>query len=168
MDKYLDPNFLANALFPVLIVFTAIVAYLFFVRPYLRETPYFRDIYDVEAGFWSAVNSKLTGVKQKLVTVALSAASFIVLAHDQLAPLVTQAGVDPALLLPKVPSWAWPLITMAILAVIQYFRNAADRAARKNAEALLSMGQPLAAAAPGLLITTPVSPSPLSLLPDKV
>lgn len=162
-----DPAVLTNLLFPVLIAFTGIVAYLFFIRPALRETPVFRDLYDAEEGFWSAINAKLTGVKQKLTTIFLSAISFIVLAHDQLSPLITQAGVDPAQLLPKVPTWAWPLITMAVLALIQHFRNVADKAARKNAEALLNAGQPLAAAAPGLPMTTPPSPSPLSLLPDK-
>lgn len=164
----IDVTNAANYLFPVLIFFTGIVVYAFFIRPALRETPFFRDIYSAEEGYLTAINSKLTGVKQKLMTILLSAASFIVLAHDELAPLVTQAGVDPSLILPKVPAWAWPLITMAILYFIQRFRNAADRAARANALALLNAGQPLAASAPGLLINTLPSPSPLSLLPDKV
>lgn len=164
----LDPAVLANYLFPVLIVFTGIVAYLFFIRPALRTTPFFRDLYDAEAGFWATINIKLTGVKQKLTTIALSAMSFIVLMHDQLAPLVTQAGIDPSQILPKVPSWAWPLIIMGVLWLVQHFRNVADKAARANAEALINSGQVLAAPAPGLVITTLPSPSPLASLPDKV
>lgn len=163
----LDPTVLANYLFPVLVLFTGLVAYVFFIRPLLRKTPGFREVYDVADGFWHAVDLKLGNVKQKLTTVLLSAGSFILLAHDQLAPIVTQAGVDPSLILPKVPAWAWPIITMGILALLQWLRSRADRQARANAEALLNAGLPLVAPAPGLPITTLPSPSPLANLPDK-
>jgi len=158
----LDPHTLANYLLPALIVFTVAVAYWFGVRPVLRETPVLRDLYDTEASYFKAVAIKFSGVKQKLTTIFLSAASFIVLAHDELAPLVTQAGVDPSQYLPKVPTWAWPLITLAVLWLVQYFRSLADSAAHKNAEALLNAGQPLAAPAPGITVL----PSPA--FPDKV
>lgn len=164
----LDPLVLANYLFPVLIAFTALVVYAFWLRPILRTTPGLRDVYDAEAGWLNALNLKFGGLKQKLTTIGLSAISFVVLAHDEIAPLVTQAGVDPSQILPKVPAWAWPLITMAILALVQYFRNVADKAARANAEALLNAGHSLAAPAPGLPLSTLPSPSPLASLPDKV
>jgi hypothetical protein len=164
----LDPLILANYLLPVLLVFTGVVAYVFGIRPILQQTPVFRDVYEAEAGWFLAISTKFSGVKQRLVTVGLSAASFIVLAHDEISPLVTQAGVDPSQFLPKVPTWAWPLITMAVLWLVQYFRNLADRQARANAEALLMAGHTLAAPAPGIPVTTLPSPSPLSALPDKV
>lgn len=162
-----DPTILANYLLPVLIVFTAVVAYVVGIRPALRQNPKFKDLYDAEEGYFSAISTKLGGVKQKLTTIAISAASFIVLAHDEISPLITQAGVDPSQFLPKVPAWAWPLITIAVLWLVQHFRNLADAQARSNAEALLNAGHSLAAPAPGLAINTLPSPSPLSLLPDK-
>lgn len=163
----LDPHILANYLFPVLIAFTALVVYVVGVRPMLRNTPLFKDVYDKEAGFLYSVNQKFGGVKQKITTIVLSAMGFIVLAHDQIAPLVTQAGVDPAQFLPSVPAYVWPLLTMAVLWLVQFFRNQADKAAQANAIALLNVGQPLAAPAPGLAINT--APSPLPVLgPAKV
>lgn len=166
---FADPHTLVvNLLFPALCVFTLLVVYIFAIRPTLRQNPALKDLYDAEEGYFSAINNKLGGIKQRLTTIGLSAASFLVLAHDQLAPLVTQVGVDPAQILPKVPAWAWPVLTMAILWTVQYFRELADKQARANAEALLNAGHPLAAPAPGIPATTLPSPSPLAALPDKV
>lgn len=163
----LDPHVLANYLFPVLIAFALVVGYVVGLRPILRQTPGLKEVYDSEAGLLYALSQKFSGVKQKITTLVVSAAGFVVLAHDQIAPLVTQAGVDPALFLPKIPTWAWPLITMGVLALIQHFRNIADKAAQANAVALLNAGQPLAASAPGIPVSTPPSPAPL-LGPAKV
>jgi hypothetical protein len=157
----------ADALLPALIVFTAIVVYVFGIRPVLRQNPAFKTIYDQEDTAFNALNMKLGGIKQKLTAIGLSAISFVLLAHDQIAPFVTQVGVDPSQILPKVPVWVWPISTIAALWLIQHFRDLADRAARKNAEALLIAGHSLAAPAPGLPVDTLPSPSPLETLPDK-
>jgi len=141
--------------------------YVFGLRPILKQTPGLRELYEAEGNVYSAISSKFSGLKQKLVTLAISGAGFIVLAHDQLMPLVTQAGVDSKQYLPQVPPYVWPLLTMGALWAVQYFRNLADKQARANAEALLNNGFQLAAPAPGLPINTLPSPSPLGTLPDK-
>lgn len=156
---------LANALLPVLIVFTGGIAYWFGIRPVLKRNPVFSTMFDAETSVKTRLHAKFSGVKQVITTIIVSAGGFVVVAHDELAPLITQAGVDPSQFLPKVPTWVWPMITMAILWLVQYFRNTADRQARANAEALLNAGHPLAAPAPGLPVTTLPSPGPF---PDKV
>ncbi len=167
MSIFSNLDHLADLLLPVLIGSTLTVAYVFGVRPILKQTPEFKTLYATEDTGLNALAAKFSGVKQKLATIAVSVGTFIVLAHDELAPLVAQAGVDPAQILPKVPTWAWPVLTMAVLWLVQYFRSLSDKQARANAEALLNAGQPLAAPAPGLPITTLPSPSPLAALPDK-
>lgn len=163
-----DPDLLVSYLFPALVIFTGVVAYVFGIRPALKQNPAFKGLYSTEDTVLNALAAKFSGVKQKIVTVLLSAASFLVLAHDEIAPLITQAGVDPAQILPKVPTWVWPVATMLVLWLIQYFRQLSDRQARANAEALLNAGHMLAAPAPGLPVNTLPSPSPLAALPDKV
>lgn len=158
---------LADLLLPILIGFTLAVAYFFGARPLLKQTPGFRELYASEESFLGALSVKFSGLKQKLATLLVSAAGFIVLAHDEIAPLITQAGVDPSQILPKVPTWVWPVATMGILWFVQYFRNLSDKQARANAEALLNAGHPLVAPAPGLPVSTLPSPSPLAALPDK-
>jgi hypothetical protein len=154
----------ANLLFPALLIFAGLVGYFFGIRPALRQNPAFKTLYDQEDTFLSALNAKLSGIKQRLTVIGLTVAGVAVTAHDQLAPLITQVGLDPSLILPKVPAWAWPVGSIAILWLIQRFREMADRAARANAEALLNAGHTLAAPAPGIPVTTLPSPSPL---PDK-
>lgn len=153
-------------LLPALIIFTGIVAYVFWVRPILKQNPAFTTLYTTEDTLLSAVAAKLSGLKQKLTTVFVSVVGIVVMGHDSIAPLLTMAGIDPIAystqLLPKVPPLAWPMITLAALWLIQYFRNLADKQARANADALLDAGHFLAAPAPGLPVTTVPSP-----LPDK-
>jgi hypothetical protein len=154
-----------SLLLPGLIIFTAVVAYVFGVRPVLKKNPAFAVIYSTEDTALNALAAKLNGAKQKLVTIFVSAAGFIVVAHDSIGSLLQLAGIDPVAygsqILPKVPTMAWPIITLAVIWLIQYFRSLADKQARANAEALLNSGQPLAAPAPGLPINTLPSPSPL-------
>ncbi len=156
-------------LFPALVVFTGVVAYVFGIRPALKSNPAFSHFYASEDTALSAISAKLSGLKQKLTTVFLSAAGVVVLAHDQLMPLVQQAGVDPAQILPKVPTWVWPVGSIAALWLVQYFRDLADKQARANAEALLNAGHTLAAPAPGIPVNTLPSPTPnvLNAFPDK-
>ena len=167
MSIFSDLDHLADLLLPVLIGVTLAVAYIFGVRPILKATPAFSGLYATEDTVLNALAAKFSGVKQKLATLFVSVAGFIVLAHDEIAPLITQAGVDPSQILPKVPSWAWPVLTIGILWLVQYFRNLSDKQARANAEALLNAGHPLVAPAPGLPVNTLPSPSPLASLPDK-
>ncbi len=164
MDEFIH-TIVADALFPALCVLTLIVGYIFLLRPTLRQTPALKNLYDREEGAFAAINAKLGGLKQKLTTIFVSLAGFLVLAHDQIAPLATKVGVDPSLILPKVPVWVWPVLTMVVLWLVQYFRELSDRQARANAEALLNAGHVLAAPAPGISVDT--SPSPLASLPDK-
>lgn len=158
-------------LLPALVIFTGVVAYVFGIRPSLKKNPAFKTLYASEDTLINALSAKFSGLKQKLATVFVSAIGFVVLAHDSVASLLQSAGIDPiaygSQILPKVPSWAWPLATLAILWLVQYFRDLSDKQARANAEALLDAGHPLAAAAPGLPLNTLPSPSPLASLPDK-
>ena len=165
MSDALIHTIVSDLLFPALVIFTLGVVYAFALRPALKQNPKFAELYTKEGGLFSAINNKLGGLKQKLTTIFVSLASFLVLAHDQIAPLVTQAGVDPSQILPKIPAWAWPVMTMVVLWLIQYFRSLADRKAVSNAEALLNTGNVLAAPAPGIPVTTLPSPS---AFPDKV
>lgn len=159
-------------LFPMLMLVTCIVVYAFFVRPTLKQNPALKELYANEETVLNAVAAKFSGLKQKLATIFISFVGFVLVAHDSLASLLQAAGIDPVAygsqLLPKVPATAWPLITLACLGTIQYFRHLADKQARANAEALLLAGHPLAAPAPGLPISTLPSPSPLAAMPDKV
>ena len=164
MSDALIHTIVSDLLFPALVIFTLGVVYAFALRPALKQNPKFTELYTKEEGFFSAINIKLGGLKQKLTTIFVSLAGFLVLAHDQIAPLVTQVGVDPATILPKIPAWAWPVMTMGVLWLIQYFRSLADRKAVANAEALLNTGNVLAAPAPGIPVTTLPSPS---AFPDK-
>lgn len=152
----------ATYLFPALIGFTVLCVYVFGIRPTLKKTPGFKELYEAEGSAYAAISSKFGGIKQKLATVLISGAGVIVLAHDQIAPLVVQAGVDPKQLLPQIPASAWPIITIAALWLMQYFRNLADNKARANAEALINAGYHLAAPAPGLSTATT-----LESLPEK-
>lgn len=163
-----DPHTLViNYLFPALCVFTLGVGYFVGLRPILKQTPAFKDLYDAEAGFLSAFNAKFGGLKQKITTLLLSVAGVLVVAHDSVTALLTQLGMDPASLgtqiLPDVPAWVWPVGTIAVLWLVQKFRDAADKQARANAEALLNSGQPLAAPAPGLPKNTVPSPFPIAV-----
>jgi len=45
--------------------------------------------------------------------------------YDFFAPIVS--GVDVSSIATQVPSWAWPLILIAVTAVMKYFRDLADR-----------------------------------------
>lgn len=157
----------ASYLFPGLLAFAGVCIYAFGLRPMLKQTPGLKELYAAEGSAYAALASKFSGLKQKLLTLTVSAAGALVLMHDQLAPLITQAGVDPSQLLPQVPAWAWPVGTMVVLWAVQYFRGLADKQARANAEALLNAGYQLAAPAPGLPVSTLPSPSPLANLAPK-
>lgn len=116
----------------VLIVLTLISIYVFWIRPVLKTRPTLAQYYAAEENWWAALTLKFGGLKQKLTTAIVMAAGFVVSAYDFLAPLFVQSGVDVTTISSKVPPQAWPLIGMALIALVQYFRNIADK--KKAAE----------------------------------
>ena len=72
-----------------------------------------------------SIREKLKGIKQKLSSAIVIAASGAVSGYDFLAPIVS--GVNVSSIAAKVPSWAWPLILISITALFQFLRNLADK-----------------------------------------
>jgi hypothetical protein len=114
----------------VLIIATLVAIYWFWVRPILKTRPAFAELYAQEASFLAALREKVKGIKQKLSSVAVIGASAAVSGYDFLAPIV--GGVDVTSIAASIPSWAWPIILIAITATFQFLRNLADR--RREAE----------------------------------
>jgi hypothetical protein len=104
----------------VLVVATLVATSWFWIRPILKSRPEFHELYEREA-----MCEKLKGIKQKLSSAIVIAASAAVSGYDFLAPIVS--GVDVSSLAAKVPSWAWPLILICITALFQFLRNIADK-----------------------------------------
>jgi hypothetical protein len=102
-----------------------VAVYGFWIRPILKCRPAFRELYREEANFLAALRAKFAGIKQKLSSAIVIAASVIVSGYDFLAPIV--GGVDVSSIAAQVPSWAWPLLLIAVTAVMKYFRDLADR-----------------------------------------
>ena len=110
----------------VVMLFATLVAiYAFWIRPILKSRPAFRELYQEEENFFAALRAKFAGIKQKLWSAIVIAASAIVSGYDFFAPIVS--GVDVSSIAAHVPSWAWPLILIAVTAVMKYFRDLADR-----------------------------------------
>jgi hypothetical protein len=97
----------------------------FWVWRILRSRPSFHELYCKEATLHMALRKKFCGIKQKLSTVVVIAASSVVSLYDFFSPIVS--GVDVTPLVQKVPSWAWPLVLIATTALLQYCRNLADK-----------------------------------------
>lgn len=104
---------------------TLAAVYWFWIRPILKTRPAFRDLYQEEENVFAALREKFAGIKQKLSSAIVIAASAIVSGYDFFAPIVS--GVDVSSIAAHVPSWAWPLILIAVTAVMKYFRDLADR-----------------------------------------
>lgn len=117
-------------LFIASLVLSAIVTYIFWIRPILRENPKLKHLYDREEEYFPAIKAKFAGIKGKL-TVALTfiAASSIEL-YDWASPMLS--GIDTTGISDKIPGWAWPLISFALVALMNYFRKLADK--RKGEE----------------------------------
>lgn len=109
----------------VLIFSTIVAVYWFWVRPVLRSRPELRELYRQEESFLVAVREKLKGIKQKLSSVLVIAASAAVSGYDFFTPIVS--GVDVSSLTAQVPSWAWPLVLISLTALFQFLRNLADK-----------------------------------------
>lgn len=109
----------------IMLFATLVAIYAFWIRPILQSRPAFHDLYDKENDFYAAVREKLKGIKQKLSSAVVIAASAAVTGYDFFAPIVS--GVDVSGLASRVPSWAWPLILIFVTALFQFLRNLADK-----------------------------------------
>jgi hypothetical protein len=108
------------------LIFATIVAvYWFWIRPILKSRPELRELYQQEESFIAALREKLKGIKQKLSSVLVIAASIAVSGYDFFAPIVS--GVDVSSLTAHIPSWAWPLVLISLTALFQFLRNLADK-----------------------------------------
>jgi hypothetical protein len=103
---------------------TLFAIYAFWIRPILQSRPAFHDLYEKEETFLAALREKFKGIKQKLSSAIVIAASAAVTGYDFFAPIVS--GVDVSSLTSKVPSWAWPLVLISLTALFQFLRNLAD------------------------------------------
>ena len=99
--------------------------YWFWIRPILKSRPELAELYQREESFLAAVREKLKGIKQRLSSAIVIAASAAVSGYDLLEPIVS--GVDVTSLTSRVSSWAWPLIVISLTALFQFLRNLADR-----------------------------------------
>jgi hypothetical protein len=109
----------------VMLFATLVAIYAFWIRPILKSRPAFHELYQKEENFSAAVRAKFAGIKQKLSSAIVIAASVLVSSYDFFAPIVS--GVDVSSIAGQVPSWAWPLILIAVTAIMKYFRDLADR-----------------------------------------
>lgn len=116
---------------------TVVAIYWFWIRPILKSRPAFRELYQEDESFFAAVRAKFAGIKQKLSSAVVIAASAVVSGYDFLTPIVS--GVDVSSIAAQVPSWAWPLILIAVTAIMKYFRDLAD----KRHEVELGDGSPV-------------------------
>jgi hypothetical protein len=108
----------------ILMTATIVAVYWFWIRPILKSRPAFAEFYAREESVFAALREKFKGIKQKLSSVTVIAASAAVSGYDFLAPIV--GGVDVSSIAAQVPSWAWPLVLIAITALFQFLRNLAD------------------------------------------
>jgi hypothetical protein len=108
----------------ILMTATMVAVYWFWIRPILKSRPAFAEFYSSEESVFAAVREKLKGIKQKLSSVIVIAASIAVSSYDFITPIVS--GVDVSSIAAQVPSWAWPIVLISITALFQFLRNLAD------------------------------------------
>src|SRR6187399_2227798 len=108
-----------------LVIATIVAIYWFWIRPLLKSRPAFRELYDKESNFIAAASEKFRGIKQKLSSVIVIAASAAVTGYDFFTPIIS--GVDVSSIASRVPSWAWPLVLIGTTALFQFLRNLADK-----------------------------------------
>jgi hypothetical protein len=108
-----------------LVLATLFAVYWFWIRPVLKSRPAFHEFYEQEGSFIAALRAKLKGIKQKLSSAFVIAASAAVSGHDFLAPIVSD--VDVSSIASRMPSWAWPLVVISLTALFQFLRSLADK-----------------------------------------
>lgn len=145
-----------NFIFIALILITLLLAYVFWIRPILAQTPKFKDFYAQEDSFWAALSLKMVGIKQKLTTVAVFVAGFVVTAYDSIISLAQQVGFDWAnvqTITSRVPSWMWPIGGMLMVGLVGWFRQLSEK---RTVAALEAKGIDAAA------VLTPLAPAKVS------
>jgi hypothetical protein len=110
---------------------TVVFLYVTWIRSILRRTPALRTLFATETSRLAAIKLKFAGIKQRLTSAILVTASAVVELYDHIVPHLT--GVDVTPLTSHVPGWAWPVICVGGLTLIDYFRELADQ--RKTEEA---------------------------------
>ena len=108
----------------ILMTATMVTVYWFWIRPILKSRPAFAECYACEESVFAAVREKLKGIKQKLSSVIVIAASAAVSGYDFITPIVS--GIDVSSIAAQVPPWAWPIVLICITALFQFLRNLAD------------------------------------------
>ena len=76
----------------ILMTATLVAIYWFWIRPILKSRPAFQEFYEREDSLFAALCEKLKGIKQKLSSVIVIAASAAVSGYDFFVPIVS--GVD--------------------------------------------------------------------------
>lgn len=123
----------------VFVAATFVAIYWFWIRPILKSRPALREFYESEESFFAALREKFAGLKQKLSSVIVIAASAAVSGYDFLEPIV--GGVDVSSLAAKVPAWCWPLILISLTALFQFLRNLADKRHKAELAESPALGQ---------------------------
>jgi hypothetical protein len=160
----MDTNTRLDLLLVGLIAFTALVGYVLYIRPSLKRNPSFGYLFASEQRVGSAIVLKVRGLKQRLFTAVLIGAAFVVQAYDFLAPVIATSGVNPAELSSKIPPGWWPWIMIAILAIVQYFRELADRSRVAPPEDPI-VAAPPAPVAPVVPAAAPAAPPVAAVVP---
>jgi len=88
----------------ILMTATMVAVYWFWIRPILKSRPAFAECYACEESVFAALREKLKGIKQKLSSAIVIAASAAVSGYDFITPIV--GGVDVSSIAAQVPSWA--------------------------------------------------------------
>jgi hypothetical protein len=87
------------------------------IQRHRTSLKYHHRLYAREESVFAALREKLKGIKQKLSSVIVIAASAAVSGYDFITPIVS--GVDVSSIAAQVPSWAWPIVLICITALFQ-------------------------------------------------
>lgn len=143
----------------ILALATLGLIYFFWLRPILKETPALKDLFGREETFFSALEAKFAGIKQRLTGALIGGAVILTQTYDTIIPQVT--GIDTTPLLSHFPAWVtdfWPYITIAGILLMNYFRKLADKAHAAELEAV----QALQPASPVIPSEVPVVAAPVA------
>lgn len=114
-----------NLMFWLMLLVTVVTVYIFWVRPLLKKNPKLATLFATEDSYYAAFSAKFSGIKERLAHALLIMASAVVYVYDFVAPHVV--GVDVTPLTSHIPSWAWPLICIGGLSLLDWFRAIADK-----------------------------------------
>ena len=117
----------------VLLLVILTPAYIFWIRPILKQRPELLHLWDREGAFFEALNLKLAGIKQRLAGAVMILAGVVVEAYNFIGPAL--GTVDTSGITDKMPSWAWPLLMIAAVSLLNYFRSLADKRVDEVVEA---------------------------------